>query len=452
MAVERIHHPRPVELEAFLLGQLAPREATRVVAHLLTGCTSCRRQMEPLAGVVLTPNLIPDEPVEVGSEYDFPLFRAFAAARRYASSLARERREVERDREDPPLREVPRPQAKGERAPAERDWERCEQILARCRELRQGGPEARVAAASLAVGLAEGISLDFRGPLQLADLQARAWGERGNARRVADDLPGAEADLAAALERTRQGTGDPRLLARLLDLTASLRVDQRRLAEASQLLDWVYALHLDLGERHEAGRALISKSNAAIHFLDAKTAVRLLTEGLALIDAERDPRLVLAAVHNLVSVLVGDGQAADARRVFEESRALYSAHGGLLDQLRGRWLEGQIASGLADPAEAERSFQEVRSGFAQASLPYDMALVSLDLAALWLEQGRVREIQALLGETVAIFEARGIRREAIAALLMLREAIERERATASLLRAVASELQRLIGEPVSQAG
>ena len=37
--------------------------------------------MEPLAGVVLTPNLIPDEPVEVGSEYDFPLFRAFAAAR-----------------------------------------------------------------------------------------------------------------------------------------------------------------------------------------------------------------------------------------------------------------------------------------------------------------------------------------------------------------------------------
>ena len=34
---------------------------------------------------------------------------------------------------------------------------------------------------------------------------------------------------------------------------------------------------------------------------------------------------------------------------------------------------------------------------------------------------------------------------------MLREAIERERATAVLVRTVASELQRLEGEPVSRA-
>ena len=98
MAGERIHHPRPAELEAFLLGQLPSREAARVVAHLLTGCPSCRKRMEPLAGVVLTPNRIPGEADELGSQYDFPLFRAFSAARRYAASLAQERREVEGDR------------------------------------------------------------------------------------------------------------------------------------------------------------------------------------------------------------------------------------------------------------------------------------------------------------------------------------------------------------------
>ncbi|MFL6202663.1 MAG: hypothetical protein ACJ76J_26120 [Thermoanaerobaculia bacterium] len=451
MAGERIHHPRPAELEAFLLGQLAPGEAARVVAHLLTGCPSCRRQMEPLAGVVLTPNLISDEPVQVGSEYDFPLFRAFAAARRYAASLARERCEAERDREDAPLREVPRPLARGGGSRAERDWLRCEQILARCRELRQIGPEAMVAAASLAVGLAEGISPDFRGLRQLADLQARAWAESGNARRVADDLRGAEADLACGLERAGQGTGDRRLLARLLDLTASLRTDQRRFDEAAQLLDWVYGIHSSLGESHDAGRALISKSNAVAYALDLEAAVRLLGEGLALIDAERDPKLALAAVHNLLSHLVEGGQIAEARRVFLQSRALYSAHGGPIEQLKARWLEGRIASGLHDSVAAERSFQDVRSGFAEAGLPYDLALVSLDLAELWLEQGRTREIRTLLDETVAIFQARSIRREAIAALLMLREAIERERATAVLLRTVASELQRLEGEPVSRA-
>ena len=440
MAEERIHHPRPAELEAFLLGQLPSKEAARVVAHLLTGCASCRRQMEPLAGVVLTPNRIPEETAEIGSEYDFPLFRAFSAARRYAASLARERREAERDREDPPLREVPRPEGSG--AGGERDWIRCEQILARS---RQGGPEEKVTAASLAVGLAERIPPDLRGPRQLADLQARALGERGNARRVADDLLGAETDLARALERAGKGTGDPRLLARLLDLTASLRTDQRRFQEAGQLLDWVYTLHLDLDESHEAGRALISKSNVEAYALDLGAAVRLLGDGLALIDAERDPKLVLAAVHNLLTHLVDSGQVAEARKILQESRILYSLHGGPIEQLKGRWLEGRIALGLYDPEEAERSFQEVRSGFAEAGLPYDLALASLDLASLWLEQGRTREIRVVLDETVAVFQERGIRREAIAALLMLREAIEMERATAALLRTVASELQRLAG-------
>lgn len=442
MAVERIHHPRPAELEAFLLGHLAPREAARVVAHLLTGCAACRKQMEPLAGVVLTPSQVPDEPVEVGSEYDFPLFRAFAAARRYAASLTRERREAEGDREDPPLREVPPPEA-GTGSKAERDWLRCEQILAHCRELRQDGPEVRVAAASLAVGLAEGMPPDLRGPRQLADLQARAWAERGNARRVADDLPGAEADLAAALKRAHQGTGDTRLLARLLDLTASLRTDQRRFEEAAQLLDWVYRIYRTLGESHEAGRSLISKSNTALYALDLEEATRLLSQGLSLIDVDREPGLVLVAVHNLLLHLIEADEIQQAERLMRQSRELYATYGGKVERLKVRWLDGRIACKLGERIRAEEAFSEVRAGFEELGLLYDMALVSLELAAAWLEQGRTPEIRTLLDETVAIFRARGIRREAIATLLMLREAVERERATAVLLRTVASELQRL---------
>lgn len=451
MAGDRIHHPSPAELDRFLLGELPSRETTRIVAHLLTGCEGCRQRMESLATVIFTPDLVPDTPVEVGSEYDFPLFRAFAAARRYALAVARERREAEHDRADVPLREVPPPEPLDGQAQAAYDWQRCEQFLARCRELRHSDPEAAVAAASLAVSLGERIDSALRGPEALSDLQARALAERGNARRVADDLQGAESDLARALERTVRGTGDPRLLARLMDLTASLRTDQRRFDEAFQLLDWVHAIHLELGESHEAGRALISKSNAAAYALDLEEAVRLLAQGLALIDADREPKLALAALHNLLSHLVDGGQLAQAARLYGESRALYASHGGRLERLKARWLEGRISSGLDDPAGAEKAFREVRAGFQDADLPYDMALVSLDLAALWLEQGRNREIQLLLDGTVAIFRARGIRREAIAALLMLREAFERERATAALLRTVASELARLESGPTPRA-
>lgn len=77
-----------------------------------------------------------------------------------------------------------------------------------------------------------------------------------------------------------------------------------------------------------------------------------------------------------------------------------------------------------------------------------MALVALDLAALWLEQGRGRELVALLDETVSVFRERGIRREAVAALLMVREACLREQATVAVLKTVAAELKHLESRPV----
>lgn len=446
MAGDRIHHPQSAELERFLLGELSARNSARVVGHLLVGCEICRKQMEPLATVLLQPDLMPETPVQVGSEYDFPLFRAFAAARRYAASLARERRETERDREDPLLREVPMPTAPDTIARTVRAWERCETLLAQSGELRLNDPEGMLAAASLAVGLVEQIAPEFRGPCALADLQAQAWAAQGNARRVTGDLAGADADLARALERSGQGTGDPRLLAHLIALTASLRIHQRCFGEASQLLDWAFSIYMELGDNHEAGRVLVSKSNSAAYALDLGEAVRLLGQSLELIDADRDPHLVLNVVHNLVSHLVDEGRHEEARRLLDRSRALYAAHGGRIDRTKARWLEGRIALGLSDPDGADQAFREVRASFGEIGLPYELALVSLELSSLWLEQGRTREILALLDETVAVFRERGIRREAIAALLMLREAVAMERVTAALLQVVASELERLESE------
>lgn len=304
-------------------------------------------------------------------------------------------------------------------------------------------------AASLAVSLAQQISQEHtRNRAELADLQARAWAELGNAHRVADDLTTAEADLARALECAEEGTGDPRLLALLMDLTASLYIDQRRFAEAVQLLDCIHAIFRSLGETHHAGRALISKGIATGYALATDEAVRLLGHGLLLIDAARDPKLVLAGVHSLLYFLVDGGRLAEASRLLVLSRPLYVAQGEKLEELKARWLEGLIAAGLGDDTNAEKAFGEVRTGFAEAELPYDAALVSLALAEVWLRAGRTHEIKVLVDEMLAIFRARQIRREAIAALLMLREALEQEGATVSLLRTVASELERLEREPM----
>lgn len=430
-----VHHPSPAELDRFLLGAMSPREAAPVLAHLIRGCERCQKGMEPLASVMLgTGQNIPEPPAEAGTEYDFPLFKAFAAARQYAETRAQAKAGEGRTA-------VPVPRKAPARDPRmERSWAQCEALLERCRSLRHNDPETIVLTAALAVSLAERLDATAFGAEALADLQARAWAERGNARRIADDLAGAESDLAKALARSGQGTGDPLLLARLMDLTASLYTDQRRFNEALQLLDAVYAIYHKAGDWHAAGRALISKGVSTGYASNVEDAAHLISQGLGLIDPGRDPKLAMAGIHNLISCLVENGQAEQADQLFAHSRALFSSRLDRLDAVKATWLEGRIAAALGDDERAEQRFVEARTSFEEAELPYDVALVALDMAALSLRAGRTAETRRIIDETLSIFRARKIRREAIGMMLMLREALQKDQATEALLRTVAADL------------
>jgi tetratricopeptide (TPR) repeat protein len=430
-------HPSVAELEGFLLGEMSPSQAAPVIAHLVHGCDRCRQQMAPLAALLFTGGRGAPEAVEGdGAEYDFVLFKAFSSARRFAANFARE--QGGQDEPKPFPKEVPAVQAMplGRRDPRQR----CEALLDLCRSLRASDPEGMILAASLAVQIAEHLD-DVE--VEKADLQARAWAELGNARRVSDNLPAAEGALARALRHSSAGTGDPLLLARLMDLTASLYIDQRRFEDAHRLLDWVHTIYRQMGDLHAAGRALISQGISAGYALEPERALQCLLEGMRQIDPGRDPKLVMAAVHNLLWCLVDCGQIAEARALLGYARDLYAAQGEPMDELKARWLKGRIAAALGDDEGAERAFRRIREELQNVELPYDAALVSLDLAAVWLRQGRTVEIKRLVNELIAIFQAHRIRREALGALLVLKEALQQDRATAALIRTVTAELFRL---------
>jgi len=258
-------HPSPANLDRFLRGELTAREAAPIVAHLITGCAVCRQRMAPLASLLLAPQVEPAAaPATNGTEYDFPLFRAFAKARRYAAAVAADTADAQREH---PLVAVSPPEPLSPEQSARRDRARCEAFLDRCLSLRHGDPEAALMLASLAVSLAERIAAEpissARHRAEICDLQARARAELGNARRITGDLAAAETDLSRALRSAEQGTGEQNLLIQLMDLTASLFIDQQRFAEAMQLLDGVERMHRAAGDLHAAGRALVSKGTAA---------------------------------------------------------------------------------------------------------------------------------------------------------------------------------------------
>jgi tetratricopeptide (TPR) repeat protein len=437
-------HPTPAALEAFLRGALSIGEIKLVVAHLLGGCTRCRQAMESSARSLFFPGRF--EPEGNGAEYDFPIFRAINQARRQP---------VEREQSESSLPQISSAKVKegpigvaphiasGLRGP-----EGCEALLSASRELRHQDPEGMVFLAALAVGVAERLDSRDSSGAAISDLRARTWAELGNARRVANDMMGAEAALERSLACAEMGSGDPLLLARLLDLTASLYSDQRRFEKAFQLLDVVHQIYCQHGERHLAGRALVSKGNSYVLNNNPEEALRLIAAGLDLVDRRRDPALVLAAVHGIVDITVRLERFEEAQHLLRASRRLYYEYADELNFLKLRWVEGKINAGLASLSRAEAAFQEVRDGFRAHEMPYHLAVVSLDLAGVWLIQGRTGELRELVEETLRTFQAFGIQREAMTALLMLREAVVTEQATVALLRTVAAQIQRMQHEPM----
>lgn len=407
-------HPSLDELLDFAHGLLPSGRARSVVAHLLRGCVSC--------GAVLTSEVeallwgVPTEDSIEDPGYDEALDRAFAAQRWHGTAAlkitARARQALAR-LESGGIEELAE-------APANlKGIAACEALLERSWALCHDDPKAMLELAWYATLVADHLNPEQHGPKELADLRCRAWSALGNAYRVTDDLESAEWALGGAAELCLQGTGDETLGIRLLDLQASLSGAQRRFPVAFEALDAIYALYCRRGDDQLAGRALIKKGIYTGHANDPEGAVRLLTEGLELIDQERDPELTLSAIHNTASFLVDCAQFRKARNLVWENRWRYTRHGGRIDQVKLRWLQGLVETGLGNLAAGEEALREARQGLEAAELRYHWALAGLDLASLLLRRKRHEEARAVVLEATEVFVALNIQREAMGAVVLL---------------------------------
>jgi tetratricopeptide (TPR) repeat protein len=325
-------------------------------------------------------------------------------------------------------------------------WPLCETLLERSRALRHDDPARMLELAKLARQAADRLTPQAHGPhdhKNTADLRSRAWAEMANAHRVNDDLPQAEAAMAWAMELHGEGTGAPLLLARLADLSASLFCDQRRFREAFRMLDTAHILYRQQDEQHEAGRVLIMKGLYTGYTGNPEEGLQLLAQGLAAIERERDPRLAFHTLHNILLFRVELGEFEEAQRQIRSMRPLYAQHAGPIEQVKLCGIEGKIAAGLGDHVRAEELFRQVRRDLDAEGLGYQAALISLDLAAVCMRLGKKAEVRKLVDEMVATFRAVGVEREAMAAMLMLTDAVAKDQTTLELLALVSGVLQRL---------
>ncbi|MBW8874599.1 MAG: hypothetical protein JF614_06515 [Acidobacteria bacterium] len=445
-------HPHSETLEGFLLNHLPARGAKATVAHLLSGCDRCRQDLSPLATAMFRPGAGPEPQLsaEEDAAYDHSISAAFAKALETERSLGAER-EVAAARSEEIVRSLERTEVLSLPEGAI-TWGLCESLLEKSRALRHSDRAGMLRMADLARLAADRLDPEVYGAERRTDMQARAWAELANAYRITDDFAQAEAAMAYALELRALGTGEPLLYARIADLDASLLCDQRRFKEAFRMLDLAYAIHRRYSDSHEVGRVVILKGLYTGYAGKPEEGLQLLVRGLSMIDRGRDAKLVFHTLHNILLFRVELGEYQRAQRQLQRMRVLYAAHAGWLDLVKLHRLEAEIAAGLGDLVTAEATFQQIREDLNDAGLGYQAALVSLDLAGVWMRQSRTPEVRGLVSEMLTSFRVIGVEREALSALHLLHDALERDQATLEVLRLVGGILRRLQNEPVTRAG
>ncbi|HEX6900690.1 MAG TPA: tetratricopeptide repeat protein [Thermoanaerobaculia bacterium] len=440
-------HPNDFSLEEFLLS--LSREHLVIVEHL-SRCATCRRRFVGFTrhrSGVLARKVADVLHWRETPDYGQVLREHEESFREREQCMAKERLEAlglfveltghPAEQRDLVLRNSPRFQT----------WGVFELLVERCLETSIQSPLYAEELGKLALQLSDLLDTSQYGAEVICDLRARALAYVGNARRIRSELQEAEEAFQKAYVELQKGTHDPLERAILLDLEASLRRAQRRFDEAYRLLRRAISIFLQTEQRHRAGRSLVNLATVLHVAGNLPEAIPLLYQALELIDSEQEPRLLLCTKHNLIDDLAELGRFLEAQKLYRDTRALYRNFPDAWTQNRRKWVKGKIARGLGQADQAESLFLAAREGFINEGIPYDTALVSLELATLYSEQRRTADLKRLAEEMVPIFSSLYIHREALAALAYLKQAAEAERATMDLVTGVAVYLRRAQHDP-----
>jgi tetratricopeptide (TPR) repeat protein len=435
-------HPSADELLALVRGRLAPQRSGEILRHLYGGCEVCLA-VAP-AGLAAGLGVRREPTAKEDAATEAAIDRAFAVALREDRNLRR--RQDQRERAVKILMEG------GTKGPEQlpksmKQGDKVEALLAASWSIRFEDVGMMVYFARLAVNCAERLDARKYGGKEVLDLQCRALAELGNAYRVSDQFDKASVAFERARRLFELGSRSDSLEIRLLSLEASFDSDCRRLGDACLRLKKVLRYYRQNGLDQLAGRTLLQLGRFTSFAGDSEKALRLIDESLSLLDINRDPGLVYVARQNQIEFLIWLRRYREAELKLFQLRAMQAHSGGRINELRLRWLTGRIEAGKDKFDRAEETLREVHEGWIEFGRGYDSALVSLELAAMLLAQGKAGEATEIVTAAYKTFAALKIQREGLMTVLMLRTACELRKATRDLVEKVARYLMKLEDDP-----
>jgi len=270
-------------------------------------------------------------------------------------------------------------------------------------------------------------------------LALRGHAHQANAIRVSGDLPEAERRFRALRARAAALPPlDPATAAELASLEASLRLGQRRHAEAEELLDRALLLFRHAGDEVGVGKVGVKRGMLLRAEGRLAAAVDELRDAMLRLDPLEHSQLHLSAVNSALGCLCDLERFTEAERFLADRLDDYEASESPYAGAFVRAHQGRIALGMGRHAEAVEQLAASRDGFLELGRTYDAALATLDLACAHLAAGDRAALRRLAASLIPAFRSRAVSRETLAALGLVARAISEDRFTA----AAAAELRR----------
>jgi tetratricopeptide (TPR) repeat protein len=275
------------------------------------------------------------------------------------------------------------------------------------------------------------------GPDWAPPLLALAEAHRANTLRVLGDLREAQRTFVALRRALADHpAGDPRILAEITSLEASLYIEQHRFAEADEFLERAALGYRYAGDHHALGKILIKRANLRYSQGRPAEVLELLDQAADVLrkaPAPADPVLTIATVSGRVSALCDLGRHDDAlillRSHVDDFEASEDLHAGAVF----RCLDGRIALGLGDYLRAEEAFSACRDALLTLGRNHDAALACLYLAETLHAAGRMADLRELVTQLVPLFRSRDLPAETLQTLQLLARAVATQHLDGSLL-------------------
>jgi tetratricopeptide (TPR) repeat protein len=306
-------------------------------------------------------------------------------------------------------------------------------------------PREALAAAELALAIANALPADAYPPVHLAQLRAHAWRDRGQA--------------LGYLGRYDEALHDMDRSAEQLDLIGSLAHDQailnfcravvlqhlRRFDEAHALLNECRNIFLGYADTQAYVKCTLATGNLLVRKGDYRGAREML-EPLVTADpltaAKTRMALGWCAIHL--------NDAAAAMTHFEEAARGCRLLGLELESVRANYGAGSAMLRLHKFQEAITALRSTRETFLERGLIEEGGLSGLGIVEAHLVLGEVAAARSLAATIVGEFTAANLNRRAVTALAYLNDAITASSATPEVVRDVHAYINTLQTDPTRE--